>query len=124
MRIGELSRRCQVPLRMLRYYEERGFLAPRRATNGYRDYAEEDVARAALVSSLIRSGLPTKLIIPLLGRDAADRGEEDLAELFASESARLRSRIDCLSLSRDTIEEHLLALRDDADAGKGADRSA
>lgn len=124
MRIGELSRRCQVPVRMLRYYEERGLLSPRRAANGYRDYGEEDVTRAALVSSLIRSGLPTKLIIALLGGDGADHGDEDLADLLASESARLRHKIDCLTLSRNTIEKYLVVLRSDANPAAGATRSA
>lgn len=106
MRIGELSRRCGVPVRMLRYYEERGFLQPRRTPNGYRDYAETDVPRAALVSSLIRSGLPTKLINPLLGWGGTDDGE-DLTDLLTAESARLQERIDCLTLSRNAVEAHL-----------------
>ena len=113
MRIGELSERCGVPVRMLRYYEQRGLLTPDRSANGYREYAEADVERAALVSSLIRSGLPTKLIIPLLRdqADGADRPDADLAGLLAEESARLRTKIDCMSLSRNTIEAYLRRLR-------------
>lgn len=122
MRIGELSRRSRVSVRMLRYYEERGLLTPHRATNGYRDYAEEDVTRASLVGSLIRSGLPTKLIIPLLGGGGGVHGDGDLAELLASESARLQSRIDCMSLSRDAIEAHLQLLRGDVDPGSRSRR--
>ena len=117
MRIGELSRRTGIPVRMLRYYEEKGLLAPERAPSGYRHYQETDVDRATLVSSLIRSGLPTTLIIPLL-RDQqrpvdqrragdADDGDGELAALFAAELARLNSRIACLSLSRDAVRRHL-----------------
>jgi DNA-binding transcriptional MerR regulator len=110
VRIGELSRRCRVPVRMLRYYEERGLLVAGRGSNGYREYTEADVDRATLVSSLVRSGLPTRLIIPLLG-GGAERAGDGLAELFAAESARLKQRIDCMTLSRDAIEEHLQAMR-------------
>ncbi|MFC0006155.1 MerR family transcriptional regulator [Micromonospora siamensis] len=118
MRIGELSRRTRIPVRMLRYYEERGLLTPQRTASGYRTYQESDVGRATLVSSLVRSGLPTRLILPLLAdlrsepaeaTDAADRDE--LVDLFAAEFARLDSQVRCLSLSRDVVERHLRRLR-------------
>ncbi|MGI5520237.1 MerR family DNA-binding transcriptional regulator [Micromonospora sp. CA-259024] len=47
VRIGELSKRSLVPVRMLRYYEERGLLSPQRGTNGYREYSESDVTSRA-----------------------------------------------------------------------------
>ena len=47
MKIGELSRRTGVSVRMLRYYEGEGLLAPQRTESGYRDYgpAEEQTVR-------------------------------------------------------------------------------
>ncbi|MGJ5221899.1 MerR family transcriptional regulator, partial [Bradyrhizobium oligotrophicum] len=47
MKIGELSRRTGVSVRMLRYYEGQGLLAPVRTEAGYRDYgpAEEETVR-------------------------------------------------------------------------------
>jgi DNA-binding transcriptional MerR regulator len=119
MRIGELSRRTQIPIRMLRYYEERGLLTPQRAPSGYRHYQEADVEQAALVSSLVRSGLPTRLILPLLadrqpnrvdGDDTAD-GDDDLIALFAAEFARLDSQVKCLTFSRNAVQQHLRRLR-------------
>jgi DNA-binding transcriptional MerR regulator len=116
MRIGELSRRTQIPIRMLRYYEERGLLTPQRAPSGYRHYQEADVEQAALVSSLVRSGLPTRLILPLL-RDKklspvdGDETNDDLVALFAAELARLDSQVKCLSFSRNAVQQHLRRLR-------------
>ncbi|MEV6373377.1 MerR family transcriptional regulator [Micromonospora musae] len=119
MRIGELSRRTQIPIRMLRYYEERGLLTPQRAPSGYRHYQEADVEQATLVSSLVRSGLPTRLILPLLrdkqlnpvdGDETGD-GDDDLVALFAAEFARLDSQVKCLSLSRKAVQQHLRRLR-------------
>ncbi|MEU5943818.1 MerR family transcriptional regulator [Micromonospora sp. NPDC047548] len=119
MRIGELSRRTQIPIRMLRYYEERGLLTPQRAPSGYRHYQEADVEQATLVSSLVRSGLPTRLILPLLhdlqpnpvDGDETDDGDDDLVALFAAEFARLDSQVKCLSLSRNAVQQHLRRLR-------------
>ncbi len=114
MRIGALSARSGIPVRMLRYYEEKGLLSPRRAANGYREYEERDVTRAALVTSMIRSGLPTRLIVPLLRQqcDAPDVAEADgpdrgIEALLRVEAARLDGRIACMSLSRRTIQEYL-----------------
>jgi DNA-binding transcriptional MerR regulator len=111
VRIGALSARSGVPVRMLRYYEEKGLLSPRRAANGYREYDERDVTRAALVTSMIRSGLPTRLIVPLLRQrcDAQDVDGEDreIEELLRAEATRLDGRIACMSLSRRTIQEYL-----------------
>ncbi|WP_327173175.1 MerR family transcriptional regulator [Streptomyces sp. NBC_01336] len=115
MRIGELSKRTRIPIRMLRYYEERGLLRPERAPSGYRHYQEADVEQATLVSSLVRSGLPTRLILPLLqknqvGGDEADDGD-DLVALFDAEFARLDSQVKCLSFSRKAVQQHLRRLR-------------
>lgn len=111
MRIGELAARSGVPVRMLRYYEEKGLLSPARGANGYREYDDRDVTRAGLVSSMIRSGLPTKLIIPLLqqrcGARDVDGPDEDVVALLDAEAARLDSRIACMSLSRRAIQEYL-----------------
>lgn len=106
MRIGELSRRTSIPVRMLRYYEQRGLLTPTRAPNGYRQYTEEDVERAKLVGSMIKSGLPTKLIVPILRGE----GDAELVELLTAERARLDSRIACMSVSRAAIDAHLARL--------------
>ncbi len=109
MRIGELAARSGVTVRMLRHYEEKGLLSPQRAPNGYREYEERDVARAGLVTSMIRSGLPTRLIVPLLQRrderHAAD--EDDVVALLRAEAERLDGRIACMTLSRRTIQEYL-----------------
>ena len=63
------------------------------------------------VSSMIRFGLPTKLIIPLLqqrcGARDVDGPDEDVVALLDAEAARLDSRIACMSLSRRAIQEYL-----------------
>lgn len=54
MKIGELSRRCDVSIRMLRYYEAEGLLKPSRTESGYRDYGpvdEQTVERIKLLGS-------------------------------------------------------------------------
>lgn len=66
MRIGELSRRTGVSIRLLRYYEEQGLLAPVRLPSGYREYQEEDVATVRGIRTLLGAGLGTATIARLL----------------------------------------------------------
>jgi DNA-binding transcriptional MerR regulator len=66
MRIGELARCTGVSVRSLRYYEEEGLLAPARATNGYRDYAESTIGRVRNIQLLYAAGLTSKLVTRVL----------------------------------------------------------
>ena len=52
MHIGELAKRSGISERMLRYYESRGVLSPRRSRAGYRQYSEADLRQAMLVRQL------------------------------------------------------------------------
>lgn len=57
MKIGELSRRTSVSIRMLRYYEAEGLLAPVRTQTGYRDYGPADVETVKRIRLLGHAGL-------------------------------------------------------------------
>ncbi len=43
MNIGEAERRCGLPAKTIRYYEEIGLVRPDRRSNGYRNYHAEDL---------------------------------------------------------------------------------
>ncbi len=57
MKIGELSRRTSVSIRMLRYYEAEGLLAPVRTETGYRDYGPADVETVGRIRLLGNAGM-------------------------------------------------------------------
>ena len=112
MKIGELSSRTGVPPRMLRYYEQQGLIAPSRADNGYRDYAEAQVDRVQRVRSLIRTGVPTRLISAVLDLEEPDNGWTDscsreFAETLTHELQTIEEKIACLQTSRGTIRDYL-----------------
>lgn len=113
MRIGELAGRSGVAPRLLRYYEQQGLITADRAENGYRAYAEEDVARAQRVAAMVRSGIPTRLVRAILDLEVMPTPEGAaqcsrlLAEQLTEELAEIEGRIDCLAKSRDTIRDFL-----------------
>ena len=64
--IGELSELFAVTLRTIRFYEERGLLAPRRVSARTRVYDRDDVARLSLIVGCRRFGLTVDEIGDLL----------------------------------------------------------
>jgi DNA-binding transcriptional MerR regulator len=96
MRIGDLAARTGVPVRLLRYYEEQGLLAPRRLANGYRSYAEADVATVGHIRLLLGAGLPTAAIARVLHcvhDDADGRPVPNACPGLAAELRHERDRV-------------------------------
>nr|WP_300313203.1 MerR family transcriptional regulator [Halomonas sp.] len=57
MKIGELSKRTGVSVRMLRYYEAEGLLKPHRTASGYRDYDPAEVRTVERIRLLGSAGM-------------------------------------------------------------------
>jgi len=96
---------------MLRYYEQQGLLTPERSHNGYRRYTEADVPVVRQVRSLIRAGMPTRLIRVVLEMEHEGTWtrecSRDFAEELAAELAAIQGKIECLQNSRDTVRSFL-----------------
>lgn len=101
MRIGELGRATGTSARSLRHYEEQGLLSPRRGANGYREYAETDVARVRNIRYLLDSGLTlddARAFGPCLDGDLARAAPAPaLLDLARERLVRLEARIAALT---------------------------
>jgi len=79
VRINELARRAGIAASAVRWYEQAGVLpVPARRDNGYRDYAETDLARLRLVVALRRLGLDPRRPGALAGTDSANAAERSV----------------------------------------------
>lgn len=116
MRIGELELHTGVPRRLLRYYEEQRLLQPRRDGNGYRSYAETDIARVHRIRELLAAGLNTETILSLLPC-ALDKqpGMIPCAQSLDPLHARL-SAIDDQIAALTRQRANLVRLRDDTES--------
>jgi arsenate reductase (thioredoxin) len=108
VKIAELADRAGIAPSAVRWYEQAGVLpGPARSANGYRDYAEIDLARLRLVVSLRRLGLSPE-DAGRMARLCLERGDVDLdlAPILASQrEAIVRQRQDL-----DRLENELLDL--------------
>ncbi|OSZ56902.1 MerR family transcriptional regulator [Streptomyces pharetrae CZA14] len=95
MRIGVLARETGVSRRLLRYYEEQGLLRPTRLDNGYREYAEADVAMVRHIRAMLAAGLSTAVIGKVVHcvRDKDELRVPSGCPTFIGELRRERARI-------------------------------
>ena len=111
MKIGELSRRCAVSIRMLRYYEEEGLLKPRRTQSGFREYGpreEQTVERIKLLGSAGMTLATIKHLLPCI------RGEghllepcDELRSTLVEQIALIDQKTETLMQSRKVLERFL-----------------
>jgi DNA-binding transcriptional MerR regulator len=66
MKIGELAKLTGVSVRSLRYYEEKGLIAPSRKDSGYREYHPLAVEQVNTIQFYLSLGLTTEQISSFL----------------------------------------------------------
>ena len=114
MKIGELSRRTGVSVRMLRYYEGEGLLVPQRTESGYRDYgpAEEETVRR--IKMLGAAGMTLETIQQLLpcvrNNDPAFTPCNELRRILSEQVGLIDERIATLSQSRTILAGFLASV--------------
>lgn len=111
MKIGELSHRSGISVRMLRYYEQEGLLQPSRRESGYREYGEADEQLVRRIRMLGEAGLKLDTIRQLLPCVLSDRPDfEPCSEVLATlkrELGGIDERIKCLQSSRKILADYL-----------------
>ena len=112
MRIGELAEATGTTAKTLRFYEDTGLLPPAdRATNGYRDYGTEAVARLDFIRRGRAAGLTLAQIREVI--DIRDTGQTPCGhvhDLLAARVADIDRQIADLQGLRATVTR----LRDEA----------
>lgn len=107
MTIGQLSRRTDIPIKLLRTYEDLEFLLTRgRSEGNYRLFGEETLQCVQVVQHLRALGLTLKEIQALIRRTCQQPDaliEELLDESLTQALARIDTQISTLQASRQRI---------------------
>ena len=114
MKIGELSRRTGVSVRMLRYYEGEGLLAPPRTEAGYRDYSpaeEETVLRIKMLGAAGMTLETIQQLLPCVTNNNPDfRPCNELRKILRNQVDLIDQRIETLSQSRTILAGFLMSV--------------
>lgn len=109
MTIGEAAARSGVSAKMIRHYEAIGLIAARRQANGYRAYAEADVAVLRFIRHARDLGFPLEDVRRLLAlwRDR-NRASAEVKRLALDHVAALEAKARSLSAMAASLK-HLAA---------------
>jgi len=91
MRISDLAAEAGVTVKAVRYYESQGLLKPRRESNGYRVYDEDDVVVVREVKALLSLGLRAEQTYPFI---ECLRAGNERADVCPASLTAYRTRID------------------------------
>ncbi|WP_171169058.1 MerR family transcriptional regulator [Streptomyces sp. I05A-00742] len=116
MRIGELSRRTNVSVRALRYYEQQGLLTAERTSGGHREFGDAAVDRVVCIQELFAAGLCSSKIAQVLpclpGHGGYARPSAELVENLLGERDRLDRAINDLRRSQEVLDGVIREVRD------------
>ena len=102
LQIGELARKSGASVRMLRFYEQLGLLAPARNAAGYRLYHADDVALVRKVRLLNQAGLSLKTLALMRDclRDAPQDFCTELRATLRAQQAEIARQMALLAQSQ------------------------
>ena len=118
MNIGEVAKMAELPIKTIRYYEEIGFIKPKRSSNGYRSFRVSDVHRLAFLGRARSLGFSIedcRALLQLYENDT--RASADVKQIAQENLARIDAKVKELQAMRNTLSDLIGACA-------GDDRSA
>lgn len=112
MEIGEASRRCGLPAKTIRYYEDVGLIHPDRKASGYRRYRQTDIDDLVFVGRARMAGFTVAECSTLLNRYRRRERATEVSKLVVESAiAQVDRRISELRQLRKALHEVKTASR-------------
>jgi Cu(I)-responsive transcriptional regulator len=106
LNIGEVAKMAELPIKTIRYYEEIGFIQPKRSANGYRSFRVSDVHKLAFLGrarSLGFSIADCRALLQLYENDT--RASADVKQIAQDHLARIDAKVKELQAMRNTLSD-------------------
>ena len=106
MNIGEVAKMVELPIKTIRYYEEIGFIKPKRSANGYRSFRVSDVHKLAFLGRARSLGFSIedcRALLQLYENDT--RASADVKQIAQENLARIDAKVKELQAMRNTLSD-------------------
>lgn len=109
MNIGDVAERSGLPAKTIRYYEDIGFIKPRRGANGYRHFDEKELHKLAFIGRARSLGFTIEDCRTLLALyEDKHRASADVKRIAKQNLKEIDAKIADLKAMRATLS-HLVA---------------
>jgi MerR family transcriptional regulator, copper efflux regulator len=108
LNIGEVAKLAELPIKTIRYYEDIGFIQPKRSANGYRSFRQSDVHKLAFLGRARSLGFSIedcRALLHLYGDDT--RASADVKRIAQEHLTRIDAKVKELQTMRHTLS-HLI----------------
>ena len=106
MNIGEVAKMAELPIKTIRYYEEIGFIQPKRSANGYRSFRVSDVHKLTFLGRSRSLGFSIddcRALLQLYENDT--RASADVKQIAQEHLARIDAKVKELQAMRNTLSD-------------------
>ena len=106
MNIGEVAKMAELPIKTIRYYEEIGFIKPKRSANGYRSFRVSDVHKLAFLGRARSLGFSIedcRALLQLYENDTL--ASADVKQIAQENLARIDAKVKELQAMRNTLSD-------------------
>jgi MerR family copper efflux transcriptional regulator len=108
MNIGDVSTRSGLPTKTIRYYEDIGFIKPKRGANGYRTFGDKDLHKLAFLGRARALGFSIENCRALLALyEDQSRASSDVKRIAKQHLKQIEAKIADLKSMQDTLS-HLV----------------
>lgn len=106
MNIGNVSKRIDMPVKTIRYYEDIGLIRPLRDTNGYRVFTESDAHKLAFLGRARTLGFSIEDCRTLMALyEDETRASSDVKRLAMLHLQQIAEKITQLQSMQDTLAD-------------------
>ncbi|GAA6162224.1 MULTISPECIES: Cu(I)-responsive transcriptional regulator [Ruegeria] len=108
MNIGDVAERSGLPAKTIRYYEDIGFIKPRRSLNGYRHFDEKELHKLAFIGRARSLGFTIEDCRSLLALyEDKERASADVKDIAKQNLKEIDAKIADLKAMHATLS-HLI----------------
>ena len=129
--ISQLAEEFDISTRTIRFYEEKGLIAPRRSKGNQRIYAKRDRARLKLILRGKRFGYSLDEIAEMMGMNDIDMNEADqikkALEFGERKLLEIQTRVEELNLLKQdirSVKEKLIRRLAEIEGNEGSSKKA